>query len=302
MPSPGVDLSGKTAIVTGAGQGLGRAMAAALAGAGANIVLVGRTPETLADAARECEALGARALPAGCDVTERDRVDALVDQVRKELGGPHILINNAGISRPSPIGEMSDELWHTTLETNLSAAFYFAGRPGATCCPPGRERWSTSARAPGAGDAPTRRPTPRARRESPASPRPSPSNGRPSGIQVNCIAPGRFRTPPGRRAHRRSRGERALPPDGSDEALRRARGDRGIGSFPLRARERFHDQPDRPLRRRQRGPLIASGGAATPSLDPDGVALPAIDIDRISGDAIGQVRDQVENRLGDIVR
>jgi NAD(P)-dependent dehydrogenase (short-subunit alcohol dehydrogenase family) len=73
---------------------------------------------------------------------------------------------------------MSDELWHTTLETNLSAAFYFCRAAGRYMVPAGEGKVVNVGSS--AGDAPTRRPTPRARRESPASPRPSPSNGRPA--------------------------------------------------------------------------------------------------------------------------
>ncbi|MFP6888540.1 MAG: SDR family NAD(P)-dependent oxidoreductase [Nitrospinota bacterium] len=212
MPSPGVDLSGKTAIVTGSGQGLGRAMATALAGAGANIVLVGRTPETLADAARECEALAAGALPAVCDVTERDRVDALVDQVRKELGGPHILINNAGISRPSPIGEMSDELWHTTLETNLSAAFYFCRAAGRYMLPAGEGKVVNVGSSAGSRGRPNQAAYAASKAGIDGLTKALAVEWAPSGIQVNCIAPGRFRTP--------LAAERIDDPEESERSLR----------------------------------------------------------------------------------
>ena len=124
MTSPGVDLSGKVACITGGGQGLGASMAAGLAEAGADIVLIGRRPEPMVETAKQCEKFGVRARPAVCDVTDPARVNALFEQVNRELGGPHILINSAGVSLPSPILEMTDELWHQTIDLNLSGMFY----------------------------------------------------------------------------------------------------------------------------------------------------------------------------------
>ena len=124
MTSPGVDLSGKVACITGGGQGLGASMAVALAEAGADVVLIGRRPEPMVETAKECEKYGAEARPAVCDVTDPARVNALFEQVNKELGGPHILINNAGVSLPSPIIEMTNEIWSQTIDLNLSGMFY----------------------------------------------------------------------------------------------------------------------------------------------------------------------------------
>ena len=124
MTSPGVDLNGKVACITGGGQGLGASMAIALAEAGADLVLIGRRPEPMAETAKDCEKFGVRARPAVCDVTDSSRVNALFGQVNKELGGPHILINNAGVSLPSPILETTDELWRETIDLNLSGLFY----------------------------------------------------------------------------------------------------------------------------------------------------------------------------------
>lgn len=124
MTSPGVNLSGKTACITGGGQGLGAMMATALAEAGADLVLIGRRPGPMAETAKECEKFGVQVRPAVCDVTDSERVNALFEQVNKELGGPHILINNAGVSLPSPILEMTNEIWHQTIDLNLSGMFY----------------------------------------------------------------------------------------------------------------------------------------------------------------------------------
>ncbi len=124
MTSPGVDLSGKKACITGGGQGLGASMAIGLAEAGADVVLVGRRPDPMVEVAGECEKFGVQARPAVCDVTDSTRVNALFEQINKELGGPHILINSAGVSLPSPILEMRDEIWQDTIDLNLSGMFY----------------------------------------------------------------------------------------------------------------------------------------------------------------------------------
>ncbi len=124
MASPGADLSGKTACITGGGQGLGASIALALAEAGADVALVGRRPGPLAETARACEAFGVRARPAVCDVTDSGRVNALFAQINEELGGPHVLVNSAGVSLPTPILDTTDQIWSDTIDLNLSGAFY----------------------------------------------------------------------------------------------------------------------------------------------------------------------------------
>lgn len=195
MAASGVDLSGKTAIVTGGGQGLGRAMAAALAGAGAGVVLVGRNPETLAASAKECEALGAQARPAVCDVTDRPRVEALVDQVAKELGGPHILINNAAVSLPSPIGEMSDEIWLDTLGTNLTGAFYFCRAAGRHMISAGGGKVINIGSSAGSRGRPNQVAYAASKAGVMGFTKALAVEWAPHNIQVNCLAPGRFLTP-----------------------------------------------------------------------------------------------------------
>jgi 2-deoxy-D-gluconate 3-dehydrogenase len=190
-----VDLSGKIAIVTGGGQGLGRAMAAALAGAGAGVVVVGRNPEKLAEAAKECEALGAEARPAVCDVTDRPRVEGLIVQVAKELGGPHILINNAAVSLPSPIGEMSDELWLNTLGMNISGAFYFCRAAGRHMIPGGGGKVINIGSSAGSRGRPNQVAYAASKAGVIGFTKALAVEWAPHNIQVNCLAPGRFRTP-----------------------------------------------------------------------------------------------------------
>jgi 3-oxoacyl-[acyl-carrier protein] reductase len=109
-------LEGKTALVTGASKGIGRAIAAELAEAGASVVLGYRTGQEEAD--QLAQELGGRAVQA--DVSSADDARRLVE----EAGDVDILVNNAGVTRDGLLARMSDDDWRTVLETNLSAVFY----------------------------------------------------------------------------------------------------------------------------------------------------------------------------------
>ena len=123
------DLAGRTALVTGSSQGIGRALAEGLAAAGATVVVHGRDAAKAARAAREIsEATGSRTLSAVFDVTDAAAVDAGIAGVEAELGTPDIVVNNAGIQRRAPIAEFSDADWHELVETNLSSAFHLSRR------------------------------------------------------------------------------------------------------------------------------------------------------------------------------
>jgi NAD(P)-dependent dehydrogenase (short-subunit alcohol dehydrogenase family) len=113
----------KNAVVTGASRGLGRAIALALARAGANLVLIARDTAALQRVASEVEQLGQRALALPCDVTAESEVTAAAHQVRATLGAVHILVNSAGINIRKPITEFSLEEWRRVLDTNLTGAF-----------------------------------------------------------------------------------------------------------------------------------------------------------------------------------
>ena len=120
-----VDLSGKTAIVTGSSKGIGLAIAEALAGAGANVAVSARNEAEVAEAARRLEGVGAgRALGVACDVGRLGDVRRLVRTTVDELGGLDILINNAGIGRFAPMGELTPEDWDAVIRTNLDGVFY----------------------------------------------------------------------------------------------------------------------------------------------------------------------------------
>ena len=103
LPRAERSLQGRTAVVTGAGRGLGRAIAGALASAGARVALLGRTEATLLDVAQEITAAGGTALPVPVDVTDEPQVERAARTVQAELGGADILVNNAGAALVRPL-------------------------------------------------------------------------------------------------------------------------------------------------------------------------------------------------------
>jgi NAD(P)-dependent dehydrogenase (short-subunit alcohol dehydrogenase family) len=116
-------LDGKAAIVTGASRGLGRAMALALAEAGADVALASRSVSELEETARGIEKLGRRALVVPTDVTVYAEVEALVERATSVLGRLDIMVNNSGIAAIIPAAEMPPEEFRRTVEVNLVGAF-----------------------------------------------------------------------------------------------------------------------------------------------------------------------------------
>lgn len=112
-------LSGKTAIVTGASSGIGRAIAEALGAAGAHVFLAGRTVPAMEESKRKIENAGGSATVASVDVRKPENVRALVDQAVKETGRLDIMVNNAGLSYPAPIIDGDPEQWREMLEVNI---------------------------------------------------------------------------------------------------------------------------------------------------------------------------------------
>ncbi|HEY66347.1 MAG TPA: 3-oxoacyl-ACP reductase FabG [Caldilineae bacterium] len=124
-------LDNRVALVTGGSKGLGKAMALALAGAGADVAISSRHLDEAEAAAQEiAEATGRRVIPIRADVTSADDVNAMVDQVVRELGRIDILVNNAGINRRGPILELDVETWHQIIETNLTGPWLCAKAVG----------------------------------------------------------------------------------------------------------------------------------------------------------------------------
>ena len=125
-------LDGRRALVTGGGQGLGRAIAGALAEAGADVALASRTRATCEAAAGEiAAATGRRAFAFGADVAVSEDVKRLVAEVEQSLGPIDILVNNAGINIRGAVEELSEADWDAVLDVNLKAPFLCARAVGA---------------------------------------------------------------------------------------------------------------------------------------------------------------------------
>ncbi|KUL38180.1 dehydrogenase [Streptomyces sp. NRRL F-4489] len=133
-PGPYLDalfsLAGRRALVTGGSSGIGRAIAEALAGAGAAVVLMARRPDPLRTAAEELRAAGRTADWVAADLGDRAALWAGADEVARRFGEPDILVNAAGVNPRPPMGELTTEEWDRTLAVNLHAPFLLGQRFG----------------------------------------------------------------------------------------------------------------------------------------------------------------------------
>jgi len=116
-------LEGKVALVTGGGQGIGRAISLGLAQEGADVALAQRTVSRVEAVAGEIQSLGRRALPLHVDVTQKASVQAMVDATVSDLGRLDILVNNSGIFPITQVARMSEEEWDQVMATNLKGVF-----------------------------------------------------------------------------------------------------------------------------------------------------------------------------------
>jgi 3-oxoacyl-[acyl-carrier protein] reductase len=118
-----IDLNGKTAVVTGGGRGIGRRICLALAEYGADIAVADVMEAEASTTCKEVEALGRKSVAVACDVSQPADVEKMFETVIASLGGIHILVNNAGITRDNLIMRMSDEEWDSVIAVNLTGAF-----------------------------------------------------------------------------------------------------------------------------------------------------------------------------------
>jgi len=118
------NIKGKTALVTGAGRGIGRVLAQALAEAGCNVALLGLHKKNLDQAADEIGRSGVKTLTLPADVARIDDIRASFSRIKKEFGGLDICVNNAGMSMQMPAEEMPEEEWDRIIDTNLKGLFY----------------------------------------------------------------------------------------------------------------------------------------------------------------------------------
>jgi len=116
-------LRGRHAVVTGAGRGIGAAIAGTLADAGADVTLLGRTLETLERQAERLRGSGVRAEARVCDVSQAGIVESVFNEVVRSLGPVHVLVNNAGYSEAAPVAEISLGAWERILSVNLTGTF-----------------------------------------------------------------------------------------------------------------------------------------------------------------------------------
>ena len=116
-------LKDKVALVTGAAQGIGRAIALKLAANGADVVIVDMNLDKAQEAAREAERLGRRALALRANIANLQEAEAMADEAVAKLGAVHIMVNNAGITRDALILRMKEEDWDAVINVNLKGVF-----------------------------------------------------------------------------------------------------------------------------------------------------------------------------------
>jgi NAD(P)-dependent dehydrogenase (short-subunit alcohol dehydrogenase family) len=129
-PYPNFRLDGQVALVTGAARGLGRAIALALADAGADVALGLRRVDSAPDLVADIEALGRRALAVQMDVTELAQIEAAVDAVVARFGRLDILVNNAGLGPPNPADQVTEADFDLTIAVNVKGVFFASQAAG----------------------------------------------------------------------------------------------------------------------------------------------------------------------------
>jgi len=128
----------RTAIVTGAGRGIGKAIAEQLAKNGVNVICVSKSPDSCGAAAAAITAAGGKARAYAVDVADGAAVAKASEELLKEFGKIDILVNNAGITRDGLLARMSDDDWNAVVQTNLTSAFHWTKHIGWPMC---RARW-----------------------------------------------------------------------------------------------------------------------------------------------------------------
>ncbi len=123
---PSFHLTDQVVIVTGAGKGIGRALAVGAAEAGADVVVLARTEADIQETAGLIRDLGRKAFPIQADITKNEDIKEAVKQIEKEAGKINVLINNAGMNIRSKASEVTEEEWNQIFQTNLQGAFFMS--------------------------------------------------------------------------------------------------------------------------------------------------------------------------------
>jgi len=117
-------LEGRVAVVTGGGRGIGHAIALGFAEAGAVVAVIGRSLDALESAAAEIAGQGRKGLALEADLRDVGHIPGLLDRVRAELGGLDVIVNSAGVQITGPSLDVTEEVWDTTLDSNLKQVFF----------------------------------------------------------------------------------------------------------------------------------------------------------------------------------
>jgi 3-oxoacyl-[acyl-carrier protein] reductase len=128
----------RTALVTGAGRGIGKAIAETLAAKGVNVICVSKSAESCGAVAAAITAAGGKAVARAVDVSDGPAVVKASEELLKEFGKIDILVNNAGITRDGLLARMSDDDWDSVIQTNLTSCFHWTKAIGWPMC---RNRW-----------------------------------------------------------------------------------------------------------------------------------------------------------------
>jgi NAD(P)-dependent dehydrogenase (short-subunit alcohol dehydrogenase family) len=132
------DLDGKISVVTGAGRGIGRAVALTLARAGSDVALVARSQNQLDAVAKEIQEQGRRAVVFPADLTQTQQLPGLTEKIVQSMGWIDILVNNAGINIPQDSVDVTEEAWDAIMNINLKGAFFLAQAVGKVMIAQGR--------------------------------------------------------------------------------------------------------------------------------------------------------------------
>ena len=195
------DLSGKTALITGSGQGIGLAIAEGLAKAGARIILNGRRPGPLEAAAERLRINGAEALTSVFDVTDVEAVRAAVDALEASRVAIDVLVNNAGIQKRMALEDFEPEDWRALMAANVDSVFYVGQAVARHMIPRRRGKIINIASVQSEAARPTIAPYTASKGAIRNLTRGMCADWAKHGIQVNAIGPGYFVTPLNKALH-----------------------------------------------------------------------------------------------------